>query len=246
MLPNNFVQKAGEMKCVTISIRRKESDLPEASRFLYNALLSRWFYVPVGSQNLPVKPKLFSFPGGFKLNGKLIYTILSTRDEYEMLMTDAEAILAHFYFIPGKEKLKRILSISGKPTIVTVDFAFLNPLGILSLAKILESLGVAGLYVSRKFPVDLLRKICSEATIPVFAVSSADIGEITSKINAGVYAVCIAGKDISTELITLLHQSFPNIPVLAMCNKSEKQMQKSVKYGSDAFIFRPFIPNNLY
>ncbi|MBK6281683.1 MAG: hypothetical protein IPF54_02530 [Draconibacterium sp.] len=98
--------------------------LATGNQFLYNSLLSRWFYVPVVSQNLPVKPKLFSFPGGFKLNGKLIYTILSTRDEYEMLTTDAEAILAHFYIIPGKEKLKRILSISGKPTIVTVDFAF--------------------------------------------------------------------------------------------------------------------------
>lgn len=218
--------------------------LAQGNQLQYYSILSRWFYVPVGSQNLPVKPKLFSFPGGFKLNGKLIYTILSTRDEYEMLTTDAEAILAHFYFIPGKEKLKRILSISGKPTIVTVDFAFLNPLGLLSLAKILESFGVAGLYVSRKFPVDVLGKICSESSVPVFTASSADIGEITSKLNIGVYAVCLAGKDISTELTKLLHQLFPNNPVLAMCNKSEKQMQKSVQAGSDAFIFRPCIQYN--
>ena len=218
--------------------------LAQGNQLQYHSILSRWFYVPVGSQNLPVKPKLFSFPGGFKLNGKLIYTILSTRDEYEMMTTDAEAILSHFYFIPGKEKLKRILTISGKPTIVTVDFAFLNPLRVLSLAKILESLSVAGLYVNRKFPVDVLGKICSESSVPVFAASSADIGEITSKINAGVYAVCLAGKDISTELTKLLHHSFPNNPVLAMCNKSEKQMQNSVQSGSDAFIFRPYIQYN--
>lgn len=222
----------------------EERFLAHGNHLQYNSILSRWFYVPVGSPYLPVKPKLFSFPGGFKLNGKLIYTILSTRDEYEMLTTDAEAILAHFYFIPGKEKLKRILSITGKPTIVTVDFAFINPLGVLSLTRILESLGVAGLYVSRKFPVDVLSKICSESTVPVFAASSADIGEITSKIIAGVYAVCLAGKDISTELTKLLHLSFPNNPVLAMCNKSEKQMQDSVKSGSDAFIFRPCIQYN--
>ena len=218
--------------------------LAHGNQLQYHSILSRWFYVPVGSQNLPVKPKLFSFPGGFKLKGKPINTILSTRDEYEMFTTDAEAILAHFYFIPGKEKLKRILSISGKPTIVTVDFAFINPSGVLSLAKILESLGVAGLYVSRKFPVDVLGKICSESTVPVFAASSADIGEITSKINTGVYAVCLSGKDISTDLTKLLHHSFPNNPVLAMCNKSEKQMQNSVQSGSDAFIFRPCIQYN--
>jgi hypothetical protein len=220
------------------------SFLDHGNQLRFNSILSRWFYVPVGSQNLPVKPNLYSFPGGFKLNGKLIYTILSTRDEYEIMTTDAEAILAHFYFIPGKEKLKRIISISDKPIIVTVDFAFLNPLGVLSLAKIIETLGVAGLYVSRKFPVVVLGKICSESSLPVFAASSADIGEITSKINAGVYAVCIAGKDISTELTKLLHQAFPDNPVLAVCNKSEKQMQNSVISGSDAFIFRPCIQYN--
>ena len=97
----------------------------------------------------------------------------------------------------------------------------------MSLAKKLESLGAAGLYVSRKFRVNVLGKICSECTLPVFAASSANIGEITSKINAGVYAVCLAGNDISTELTKILHQSFPNNPVLAMCNKSDKQMQNS-------------------
>jgi hypothetical protein len=158
-----------------------------------------------------------------------------------MMTTDAEAILAHFYFIPGKEKLNRIISISDKPIIVTVDFGFINPLGVLRLTKTLESLGASGLYVNRKFPVDVFGKICSESTVPVFAASSADIGEITSKINAGAYAVCLAGKDISTELTKLLHQSFPNNPILAVCNKSEKQMQNSVKSGSDAFIFRPCI-----
>jgi len=218
--------------------------LAHGNQLQYNSILSRWFYVPVGSQNLPVKPKLYAFPGGFKLKGKLIYSILSTRDEYEMMTTDAEAILAHFYFIPGKEKLKRILSISGKPAIVSVDHAFITKSGVLSLAKKLESYGAAGLYARRKFPFDLLEKICSECSVPVFAASSADIGEITSKINAGVYAVCIAGKDISTELTKLLHQAFPDNPVLAMCNKSEKQMQNSVQSGSDAFIFRPCIQYN--
>jgi hypothetical protein len=229
--------------CRTLEIN-KEQFSAHGNQLQYHSILSRWFYVPAGPQNLPLKPKLFSFQGGFKLNGKLIYTILSTRDEYEMMTTDADAILAHFYFIPGKEKLKRILSTSGKPTIVTVDFAFINPLGVLSLAKILESLVAAGLYVNRKFPVDVLGKICRECTLPVFAACSPDLGEITSKINAGVYAVCISGKDISTELTKLLHQSFPNKPVLAMCNKSDKQMQNSVKAGSDAFIFKPCIPYN--
>jgi hypothetical protein len=209
---------------------------------LYNSLLSRWFYVPFGSQNTPDKPKLFSFPVGFKLKEKLICSVLSTRDLYEIWTTDADAILAHFYFIPGEEKLKRFISITKKPIIVTVDFDFINSSGVSNLVKKLELLGAAGLYISRRFPADVINKICSEGAVPVFAASSADIGEITSKINAGVYAVCIAEKDISTELTKILHQSFPNNPVLAMCNKSEKQMQNSVKSGSDAFIYRPCVP----
>jgi hypothetical protein len=218
------------------------SFLTDGNQLQYNSILSRWFYVPVGSQNLPVKPNLFSFPGGFKLKGQLICSVLSTRDEYEIWTTDSDAVLTHFYFIPGKEKLIRIISITEKPIIVTVDFGFINPFAVLSLAKLLESVGAAGLYVNRKFPVDVLENICSKITLPIFAASNADIGEITSKINAGVYAVCIAGKDISAELIKLLHQKFPNNPVLAMCNKSEIQMQNSVKSGTDAFIFRSCVP----
>lgn len=219
-----------------------EAFLNKGNSLNYHSILSRWFYVPFGSGNLGVKPKLLYYPGGFKLNGSLIRTILSTRDEYEMWTTDADAILADFFFFPGNRKLKQILSIPGKPVILSVDFSFFIKYGILNLAKKIEFSGAAGLYLNRYFSAQLLKKISTECSLPLFAASSANFGEIKSKFSSGAYGVCISGKYISPETTAILHQKFPDNPVIAMCCKSETQMQNSVKSGSDAFIFRSCVP----
>ena len=219
-----------------------EAFLNNENNLSYHSIISRWFYVPFGSGNLGVKPKLLYYPGGFKLNGSLIRTVLSTRDEYEMWTTDADAILANFYFFPGNHKLKQILSIPGKPVIVSVDFNFITDSGILNLAKKIESFGAAGLFVNRFVSSRLIKKISTECSLPLFAASPADIGEIKLKFSSGAYGVCISGKYISIETTAILHQKFPHNPVIAMCSNSENQMQNSVKLGSDAFIFRSCVP----
>lgn len=219
-----------------------EAFLNNENNLNYHSILSRWFYVPFGSGNLAVKPKLLLYPGGFKLKGSLIRTVLSTSDEYEMWTTDADAILASFFFFPGNHKLKQILSIPGKPVIVSVDFSLITDSGILNLAKKIESFGAAGLYVNRFVSERLLKKICTVCGLPLFAGSSADFGEIKSKISSGVYGVCISGKYISSEITAIMHQKFPQNPVIAMCSKSETKIQNSVRSGSDAFIFRSCVP----
>lgn len=219
-----------------------EAFLNKGNSHNYHNILSRWFYIPFGSGNLAVKPKLLYYPTGFKLNGSLIRTILSTRDEYEMWTTDADAILANFFFFPGNYKLKQILSIPGKPIIISIDFSFITTSGILKLAEKIESFGAAGLYVNRTVSARILRKISSVCRLPLFAASPADFGEIKSKISSGVYGVCIPGKYISSETTAILHQKFPHNPVIAVCSKSETQIQNSIKSGSDAFIFRPCVP----
>ena len=229
--------------CRTLEID-KEQFLANGNQLLYNSILSRWFYVPFGSQNIPIKPKLNSYPVGFRLKGKMVYTILSTHDEFEMRTTDAEAILANFYFFPGKEKLKRLLSIPDKPVIVSVDYVFRTSSMILGLAKKLELLGAAGLYAGRKLPIEVLKKICSECSIPIFAASSPDINEISLKFTAGVFAICIQGKSISKEFVSLLHNIYPSKSLVISNCGSERQIYNSVETGSDAIIFRPCIPYN--
>ncbi len=216
--------------------------LTETSQFLYKSLLSRWFYVPAGYQYLSQKPKLHSFPRGFRLGGQLIFSILSTRDEFEMRTTDADAILAHFFIIPDEKKLKKQLSNVGKPVIISVRHTFKLSSKLADTAKKLEMAGAAGLYIGRKFPNAVLKKICSECSVPVFSASGKAEEEITSKIEAGVFAVCIPGENISKEQVRPLHELSPGAPVIASCNRSEKLMEQAVKSGIDAVIFRPCIP----
>lgn len=230
------------MKYTDVLAVNKEPYYTETPRFLYNSILSRWFYVPAGYQYLPLKPKLYSFPRGFRLGGRLIFSILSTRDEFEMKTTDADAILAHFFILPDEKRLKKLLSNAGKPVIISVRYMFTASSKLADTAKKLEIAGAAGLYIGRKFPNAVLKKICSESSVPVFSASGKAEVEITSKIEAGVFAVCIPGESISKELVRPLHELSPGMPVIASCNRSEKLIEQAVKSGIDAVIFKPCTP----
>lgn len=214
------------------------------SPFLYNSLLSRWFYVPVGSRYLANKPEMLSSARGFRLGGRFVHTLLSTSDEYTMWATDADAILADFIFPPGEKRLKRLFSVVKKPVIVSVRFVY-NKTKLPALAKRFETMGAAGFYVRRTLPTTVLEKICSACSVPVFAASGPDVGEVKSKIEAGVFAVCIPAKDVSRELERSLHRLFPDVPVIASCSRSEKLMKHSEASGVDAVIFKPCIPLEL-
>jgi hypothetical protein len=144
--------------------------------------------------------------------------------------------------IPNEKKLKKIIYNTDKPVIISIRHSFTALSKLCLIAKKLETLGVAGFFVGRKFPYPVLKKICSECSVPVFSASGTEMEDIRSKIDAGVFAVCISGKNISKELVGPLHKQFPDVPVLASCNRSEKIMHRSVKSGTDAVIFKPCIP----
>jgi len=228
------------MKCSTIFAERKESCFTETSRFLYKSLLGLWFYAPPGY--LPQKPGLHSLPHGVWLGGRMVYTILITHSLFDMIKTNADAVLANFFIIPGKSKLSKIFSTVRKPVIVSVGNTFTTSSGLAETAKKLEIAGAAGLYTGRMFPLSKLKKICSECSIPVFSASAPETEEITSKINAGVFAVCIQGKNISRKLMKTLRESFPYLPVIALCNRSQRLMERSVILGTDVVIFKPCVP----
>jgi hypothetical protein len=223
---------------------RQYPDSADRSLSLYKSLLSRWFYVPAGSQYLAKKPKMLSSAKGFWLRGRFVHSMLSTSDEYQMWATDADAILADFVFVPGEKRLERLFSIIKKPVIISVRFVY-NKKKLPTLAKKFETSGAAGFYVPRMLPNKVLEETCSACTIPVFAASGPDVEEVKSKIEAGVFAVCIPGKDVSKELEISLHRLFPDITVIASCNRSEKLMQRSEESGIDAVIFKPCIPLEL-
>lgn len=230
------------MDCVNVSSRNKEPYFIGIMRFLYESLLNRWFYVPVGSRYLSTKPEFSSFPKGFRLRDRWVYSLLCTGDEFEMRTTDADAILADFFIMPGEGRLKKLLSNVGKPVIISIGIEHAIISRLPDLTQKLEKTGVAGFYARRTLSNITLKKICLESSVPVISAASARSEEIISKINTGVYAICITGKNISKELVRYLHELYPDMPVIASSNRSEKLLFHNLKSGIDAVIFKPCIP----
>ncbi len=159
-----------------------------------------------------------------------------------MLATNADVILASFFILPREEKLKKMLHTIRKPVILAVRDAFTTSSELIKLARKIEKLGAAGLHTGANTPVPVLKKICTECSIPVFSDSAPDMDKIRMKIDAGVFAVCIPWKNDSEKIVKSLHKSFPDIPVISFCNRSEKIMTQAVKSEIDAVIYRPCIP----
>jgi hypothetical protein len=212
---------------------------PGTVRLSYNDQLNRWFCM--GSLYTSGKPEFLSSARGFRLKDRMIYALLSTTDELKMRTTDAEAILAGFFFLPGEKRLKNILSEAGKLIILPVNPWLSLLSGLPALVKKLEQTGAAGLYAGRWLPNTILKKICSESSLPVICATGPRLEEITLKINAGAYAVCLKSQDISRKLVNFLHEAYPYTPVIASCGRSKKRMLNCVKSRVDAVIFRPCI-----
>lgn len=228
------------MESTAISFVRKDLWVTEVFWFQFKSLSGYWFSVPHGY--LPQKPLLYPVPQGIWLGGRKVHSLLVTTDFYDMIMTDADAILADFYWIPPQRKLHELFSVVRKPVVIYVRKNFFVRPKLTATIKRLEVAGAAGLFVGRRFRLAELKQACLASSVPVFAASRPKIEDIKSKIDAGVFAVCIQAKRITGKFMELMRHSFPNIPVIAFCNRSERLVGESVKSGPDAVFFRPCIP----
>ncbi len=204
----------------------------------YRDPLNKWFYVPAGFT--PVKPEFLSFTRGFRLKNKLVHAILSAGDEYSIQTTDADAVITNFFLTNGKRETGRKLP--GTPVIFQIHFWSVFLFGLSNLINRIERSGAAGLYVTKWLPGSVLKKLCQETSLPVISAGKSDMDQVLFMIKAGVYAVCLPGKHVSKEMITVLHESHPNVPLIASCGKSKNTMMHCLKSGIDAIIYRPCIP----
>jgi|GEM_PF-5162116 len=229
------------MKKNTVTYDHEEVFLDE-SALSYHDSLHRWFAVPTGPVCTSAKPRFLSFSGGFTLGNRLIHAILFARSRFNIKTTDADAVIANFFLIPGKREVKETLLKTGQPFIFPVRFWLILLFGYPFLAEKLEESGASGVFAASRLPYPMLKKLCQKISLPVISAASPSLNHILSKIDAGAYAVCIPGKSVTKKMINQLHESCPRVPVIASCGKSKDKMIHSLRSGVDAVIYRPCIP----
>ena len=208
-------------------------------RLCYDGMLSRWFYVD--PHYTSGKPEFLYSARGSRLKDRLISALLLTNSEFHMKTTDAEAVLANFFFFPGEQRLKRLFPESERLLVLRVQLWHILLFRLSGLVRRYDGTGASGLYAGRWLSDRALKRICSESSLPVICATGPGRDEISSKIEAGASALCLRGQDISKNRINSLHEAYPYIPVIASCGRSKKTMLNSVKAGVNAVIFKPFI-----
>lgn len=229
------------MKSGLTTILNSPGDSGDGVNMFYDGPLNNWFRVPVGSIYTSAKPEFLSSAKGFRLKNRLVHAILYTRDKLNMKTTNADAIMTNFFLIPGGKRARSMLLKTGRPFIFPVHFRFIFLLGLSNLIKKLEISGAAGLFVAGWLPDEILKKLCKQASLPVISATAPRLDKIFSKIEAGAYAVCLPGKYVSKKMIRILHESYPFVPVIASCGRSEDSMLSCLKSGVDAVMYRPCV-----
>jgi hypothetical protein len=230
------------MQCYNYITLSKEYSFNDFLIYSYENLTGRWFFFPIGLQYISNKPAILSFAKGFRLNGRIVKSILSTDNTFEMKETDADSILTNTLIKPTDRKCIKMLADNCKLMIVTLRTKHLKDFKFSDLLEELEMLNAAAIYIGIKVKIIYLKKICIESKIPVIVETGKDMDEILSKINAGAYAISIFSKHISTNLVNDIRSLYPQTPILAYCDRNQKDMIKSIDSGCDAVIYKPCIP----
>ncbi len=142
------------MKINTVSYDHEEVFLHEYM-LSYHDSLHRWFYVPTGPVYTSTKPGFLSFSEGFNLGNRLIHAVLLARGELHIRTTDADAVIANFFLIPGERRVKETLLKAPRPFILPVRFWFLLFMGYPVLTKKLENSGASGIFGQAGFLIRL-------------------------------------------------------------------------------------------
>lgn len=176
---------------------------------------------------------------GIIVNGRRIKTFVFTTDLAIIRNCDADAVFAVYPFTPQQAISDAIIKASYIPVFCGVGGGTTKGPRTIGLAKDVESQGAMGVILNAPVTNPNLAAVAAAVDIPVIiTVTQADT-DITARLEAGASILNVACGARTAEVVSLIRQQYPDVPVIASGGNTEENIARTIAAGANAITYTP-------
>lgn len=184
-------------------------------------------------------PQVIEHSSGIVLQGRRLRSFIYSTDVAIIRNTNADAILAVYPFTGHPVITQAILAVAQAPVFVGVGGGTTTGTRVIELAVFAEMQGVAGVVLNAPSPATTVRDVAMAVNIPVIVTVTAWNRSVVDKVEAGAGAINVAAGKDTAQVVYLIKQRYPEIPVLASSGKSDEAMAQTIAAGANALTWTP-------
>ncbi len=176
---------------------------------------------------------------GIIVNGRRIKTFVFTTDLAIIRNCDADAVFAVYPFTPQQAISDAIIKASYIPVFCGVGGGTTKGPRTIGLAKDVESQGAMGVILNAPVTNPNLAAVAAAVDIPVIiTVTQADT-DIAARLEAGASILNVACGARTAEVVSLIRQQYPDVPVIASGGNTEENIARTIAAGANAITYTP-------
>lgn len=180
--------------------------------------------------------------GGILIFGRRIKSLVFSTDVAIIKNINADGVIAVYPFTPQPIISQAIITVSDAPVFVGVGGGLTGGERAVRLAENAENQGAYGVVVNAPIDPSIITMIKQRVELPVIATIVSDRQDIGARIAAGADILNVAASVKTPELVRLIRDKYPDIPIIATGGPTDETIARTIKAGANAITYTP--PSN--
>jgi len=181
-------------------------------------------------------PKVAKKSKGFKLRGRGIHSVIYTTDLVVVRNNNADATMLVYPFTPEPIILRSFVRCAQRPIFVGVGGGATTGKRIAHYALNAEFIGASAVVVNAPITTSDLVRVREYTDLPIIATAFT-LEQAREKMVAGIDVLNIAAGKDTPDVVQIVRDEMPHVPILASGGRSDESILKTIKAGANAIVY---------
>ncbi|SCZ78870.1 hydrolase [Acidaminobacter hydrogenoformans] len=184
-------------------------------------------------------PEVIYKVSGIKIFGKRIKSLVFSTDVAIIKNCNADAVIAVYPFTPQPIITHAIITASDVPVFSGVGGGTTTGKRVINLAMDAEFQGAMGVVVNAPTSNEIIRGLRDRIDIPIVVTVVSEKTDFEARVNAGATILNVSGASKTAEIVRLIRQQYPELPIMATGGPTEADILRTIEAGANAITFTP-------
>lgn len=184
-------------------------------------------------------PEAINEAGGIRIFGKLIKSLVFSTDVAIIKNINANAVIAVYPFTPQPIITHSIIMASDVPVFCGIGGGTTTGKRVVNLAMDAEFQGAIGVVVNAPTQNEIIKSLRERIDIPIVVTVVSDKTDFDKRLKAGATIFNVSGAEKTVDIVKLIRQKYPEVPVIATGGRSEYSILKTIEAGANAITYTP-------